>query len=63
MRFRLPQLFAPWYRWHRWFAWHPVTVDGSIVWLEYVERYIGGFCGIGHYYEYRLFTLTRGPQP
>jgi len=24
--------------WHRWFAWRPVDVDGSWVWLEFVER-------------------------
>lgn len=26
-------------KWHRWFAWHPVvTPDGTILWLETVER-------------------------
>lgn len=26
------------FEWHRWFAWHPVVIDGSVVWLERIER-------------------------
>lgn len=26
--------------WHRWFAWHPVTIDNTRVWLEWIERQI-----------------------
>jgi hypothetical protein len=24
--------------WHRWFAWRPISYDGGIAWLEFVER-------------------------
>lgn len=23
--------------WRRWFAWHPVAIEGTLVWLEWVE--------------------------
>ena len=27
-----------WREWHTWFAWHPILIDNSYIWLEFIER-------------------------
>lgn len=55
MRWRITKKPKP--EWKRWFAWHPIkTLDGTYVWLEYVETKkefwsCGGCCGISTYYR------------
>jgi hypothetical protein len=43
-------------KWHKWFAWHPVIVNGTFIWLEYVYRksyYHTGYAP-GWNFEYRV---------
>lgn len=47
MRFKLvrePEKEPPNYRdWKSWFAWYPIIFDGTLVWLETLERSPSGF--------------------
>ncbi len=48
--------------WHKWFAWYPVTIGyhGETVWLQTIERQLGGWVDGPFGYEQWHFRLKEG---
>jgi hypothetical protein len=40
--------------WEPWFCWHPINLDGTVIWLERVERKLDSSYALGIFWSYRL---------
>lgn len=48
-------------KWKRYFAWHPVKVDETWVWLEWIERHVEFICD--HAIVKYRFRTPQEPRP